>query len=102
MAHQVRPAGWSLGATGCIECHSDDGKIFSSTVSAIGPGPDQGQPVTMASLQGVDPDQRLQWNEMFQGRKSFKFLIAGSIFILLVTLFVGIGALAARLGGKAG
>ncbi|MDG2221321.1 MAG: hypothetical protein P8L85_08080 [Rubripirellula sp.] len=101
MAHQVRPAGWSLGATGCIECHSEDGKFFSSNVSAIGPGPDQGEPVTMASLQDVDPDQRLQWNEMFQGRKSFKFLVGGSIVILLMTLFVGIGAFAARLGGKA-
>lgn len=102
MAHQVRPAGWSLGATGCIECHSDDGKIFASTLVAIGPGPDKGQPVSMASLQGVDPDQRMQWNEMFQGRKSFKFVIAGSILVLLFTLFVGIGAWAARLGDKAG
>ena len=100
MAHNVRPAGWSLGVAGCTECHSDGGKIFASTVSAVGPGPDQGEPVTMASLQGVNVDQRLAWNELFQGRKSFKFIIGGSIAILLMILLVGVGAMASRLIGK--
>ncbi|MFK8115615.1 MAG: hypothetical protein AB8B91_25685 [Rubripirellula sp.] len=100
MAHNVRPAGWSLGVAGCTECHSDDAKIFSSTVAAIGPGPDQGEAVSMASLQGIDPDQRLAWNELFKGRKSFKYVIASSIGLLLMTLFVGIGAFASRFVGK--
>jgi hypothetical protein len=101
MAHNVRPAGWSLGVGGCLECHSDGGKIFASTVSSVGPGPDHGEPVTMASLQGVDPDQRLVWNELFQGRKSFKYMITGSIALLLMTVFVGIGAVGAWLSGRA-
>ena len=100
MAHNVRPAGWSLGVAGCTECHSDQGKIFASTVGAAGPGPDRGDSVTMASLQGVDMDQRLAWNELFQGRKSFKFIVAGSVTILLMILLVGIGAVATRLGSK--
>ncbi|MGI9470594.1 MAG: hypothetical protein ACR2NZ_03610 [Rubripirellula sp.] len=101
MAHNVRPAGWSLGVAGCTECHSEEGEIFASTVSAIGPGPDQGDPITMASLQGVDLDQRLAWNELFRGRKSFKYIIGGSIVVLLMILMVGVGAMASRLVGKA-
>lgn len=99
LAHNVRSAGWSLGVAGCIECHSENANIFASTVASIGPGPDRGEPVTMASLQGVDPDQRLAWNELFSGRKSFKYVVAGSVALLLMTLFVGIGAVATRLSG---
>ena len=101
LAHNVRPAGWSLGVAGCTECHSESGKIFASTVSSVGPGPDRGEGVTMAALQGVNPDQRLAWNELFSGRKSFKYVIAGSIAVLLMTLFIGIGAVASRFAGRA-
>ncbi len=100
MAHNVRPAGWSLGVGGCVECHSESGKIFSSTVSPAGPGPESGEAVTMASLQGVQPDQRLAWNELFRGRKSFKYVVAASITILLMTLMLGIGAVASRFAGR--
>ncbi len=100
MAHNVRPAGWSLGVGGCVECHQDNGKIFASTVTPIGPGPDAGEPLTMASLQGVDPDQRLAWNELFKGRKDFKYIIGGSIAVLMMILFVGVGAVASRLAGR--
>ena len=100
LAHNVRPAGWSLGVAGCTECHGESGKIFASTVSSVGPGPDRGQRVTMASLQGVDPGQRLAWNKLFSGRKSFKYLVAGSVALLLMTLFVGIGAVASRFAGR--
>jgi hypothetical protein len=100
LAHNVRPAGWSLGVAGCLECHSESGKIFASTVSSVGPSPDRGEGVTMASLQGVDPDQRIAWNELFRGRKSFKYIIAGSISLLILTLFVGVGAMASRLAGR--
>ncbi len=77
IAHNVRPAGWSLGVAGCLECHQEGSKIFSSTVTPIGPGPDAGQPVTMASLQGLDPNVRLVWNQLFKGRKDFKYIIGG-------------------------
>ena len=97
MAHNVRPAGWSLGVKGCLECHHNDARIFASKVTPIGPGPDLGKPVTMASLQGVDPNQRLAWNQLFQGRKDFKYIITGSVAILVMTLLVGIGAVVGRL-----
>jgi hypothetical protein len=97
LAHPVRPAGWSLGVAGCTECHQDDAKIFASTISPSGPGPDNGDPVTMASLQGIDPKQRAAWNALFAGRKAFKFVIAGSIIALSLTLLVGICSAAAEL-----
>ncbi|MCG8652810.1 MAG: hypothetical protein MI861_23425, partial [Pirellulales bacterium] len=100
LAHNVRPAGWSLGVGGCVECHSEQGKIFASTVTAVGPGPDATESSTMASLQGVPADQRLAWNELFRGRQSFKYVIGGSIAILVMTLLVGIGAIASRLAGR--
>ncbi len=100
MAHNVRPAGWALGSGGCVDCHSESGRIFTSTVAAVGPGPDQGEPMSMAQLQGVDLDQQLSWNEMFQSRSIFKFLVAGSIALLLMTVCVGIGAFASRLVGR--
>ncbi|KAA1261071.1 hypothetical protein LF1_36150 [Rubripirellula obstinata] len=105
MAHNVRPAGRSLGVGGCVECHSDDGLIFASTVSPVGPvnriANDSDGKVTMASLQGVDPLQRLAWNQMFSGRKTFKYFIAGSIAILVCVLMIGLGMLSVHLFHKA-
>lgn len=100
IAHNVRPAGWSLGIGGCVECHGDSGMIFASTVAAVGPGPDVGDSVTMATLQGVAADQRLAWNELFRGRKSFKYIVAASVTVLIMTIMVGIGALASRFAGR--
>ena len=97
IAHPVRPAGWSLGVAGCTECHSDTGRIFTSTVQAAGPGPHLAEPISMRSLQGVDADQRLQWNQLFGGRASFKYMIAASLLLLCLVLLVGIGAKAAQL-----
>lgn len=90
MAHNVRPAGWSLGTQGCTECHADDGLIFTSTLEAIGPVPGDGRRITMASLQGVDEVERMAWNQMFSGRKTFKYFIATSIAILACVLLVGV------------
>nr|WP_144058040.1 hypothetical protein [Rhodopirellula maiorica] len=99
IAHNVRPAGWALGVGGCTECHREDSVIFASTVQSIGPGPDQGTRVTMASLQGLDPNQSLVWNQLFVGRSSFKYLMATSILVLCLILLVGVGAMASRLAG---
>ena len=100
LAHNVRPAGWSLGVKGCTECHQDEGPIFASTVAAVGPGPDTGEPISMASIQGVDPNQRLTWNQLFQNRASFKYVISGSIGLLVVALLLLIGLLIGRIGMK--
>ncbi len=99
IAHNVRPAGWALGVGGCTECHREDSVIFASTVQSIGPGPDQGTRVTMASLQGLDPNQSLVWNQLFVGRASFKYVMATSIVVLCLILLVGVGAMASRLAG---
>lgn len=95
MAHNVRPAGWSLGAKGCVECHRDDGLVFASTITADGPLRGDDQPIAMADLQGIDADQRLAWNQLFGGRSSFKYVVGGSLGILLAILLIGLGALAA-------
>ena len=101
MAHNVRPAGWSLGVTGCVECHSDSGKIFASTVTSTGPGPDRGEAKAMFQLQGIDADQRLTWNELFTGRASFKLIVAGSLITLAVALLLAMGMWVGRWGRAA-
>ncbi|TWT92619.1 cytochrome c3 family protein [Neorhodopirellula pilleata] len=92
IAHNVRPAGWSLGATGCIECHADDGKIFASTVAAVGPAPIRPTAVTMASLQRLSDDERQVWNQMFLGRTQFKVLTMISLAALAILMLAGAGA----------
>ncbi|KAA5545248.1 hypothetical protein FYK55_06175 [Roseiconus nitratireducens] len=96
IAHRVRPAGWSLGITGCTECHSDSATLFTSTVAATGPGPEDGPPTAMAVLQGIDADQRLAWNQLFSGRATFKYAIAASLVVLAAVLLLGIGLLMGR------
>lgn len=97
MAHNVRPAGWSLGATGCLECHTDDGLVFASQVTPIGPAPVAPPVITMASLQGIDELERGQWNRLFAGRNLFKAITAASIIALVMALMLGVGAKAATL-----
>ncbi|TWU41494.1 hypothetical protein Q31b_29430 [Novipirellula aureliae] len=97
LAHNVRPAGWSLGVNGCLECHAEGAVIFDSVVQAVGPAPGQGPAITMAELRGRSANQILLWNQLFGGRKIFKFLIAGSLVVLLVVLLVGVGAFSSRL-----
>lgn len=96
IAHNVRPAGWSLGATGCTECHSDTGKIFASTVTPLGPAPQTAEPMTMANLQGIDAAQWDRWNQLFEGRANFKVLVAFSLAIVFIILLIGLGAVGAR------
>ncbi len=90
LAHNVRPAGWSLGATGCLECHADDGLIFASTVTPVGPSPKAVAPLTMASLQGIADADRLLWNQLFTGRSTFKVLIATSLTTLAGLMLIGL------------
>lgn len=97
IAHNVRPAGWSLGVDGCVECHSEDGKIFASVVTPLGPSPHVAQPISMASLQGIDAAQRMRWNELFAGRSTFKLLVAISLSVVFLVLVVGVGSIAGML-----
>jgi len=92
LAHNVRGAGQSLGVGGCLDCHSEQGLMFTSTVTSMGPAPVPGRTVTMASLQSVDEDQRLRWNQMFAGRALFKYLIGASLLTVLLVMLLGIAA----------
>ncbi|MEM6364133.1 MAG: cytochrome c3 family protein, partial [Planctomycetota bacterium] len=100
IAHNVRPAGWSLGATGCLECHADDGLIFESTVVAKGPAQVESEPITMASLQGIDELSRSRWNQLFAGRKQFKILTASSLGVIVLAILFCIGLQTRRLTGS--
>ncbi|MEM9587961.1 MAG: hypothetical protein AAGA03_11835 [Planctomycetota bacterium] len=97
MAHNVRPAGWSLGSGGCLDCHSEGSSIFASTVTPVGPVDVEASPINMATLQGLDPEQTLRWNQLFAGRGLFKVMTAASLTTLAVVMLVGIGGAAARL-----
>ncbi|TWU60319.1 hypothetical protein Poly51_05940 [Rubripirellula tenax] len=86
MAHNVRPAGWALGATGCLECHVDDGLIFASTVTPTGPAPVVASPIAMSSIQQISDDERSQWNQLFAGRAMFKLMTAASLAMMAIAL----------------
>lgn len=105
IAHNVRPAGWSLGARGCVECHADDGLLFASTVTPVGPGPARPEPIAMARLQGYDELERVLWNQMFLGRTQFKVFAAGSLVVLALVMLMGLatkaGSLISRSRGDA-
>jgi len=100
LAHNVRPAGWSLGVNGCLECHAEGSAIFDSLVQAVGPAPDQEPQITMAGLRGRPANQILLWNQLFGGRKLFKVIIAISLAIMLGVLLVGVGAVSSRLASR--
>ena len=91
MAHQVRPAGWSLGIKGCTECHSEDGLLFASTVKPKGPVASSNPGVKMASLQGLDGYEHMAWNQLFSGRRTFKFVIATVLVVTFLMLVFSLG-----------
>jgi hypothetical protein len=98
LAHDVRPARWSLGVKGCYECHSAGAPIFESQVTALGPAPDQ-EPLThaMYELAGFDRTKLDAWNQSFQGRSAFKwfgFAAMGFVSVILLTyLMLGVNGL---------
>ncbi|MEZ6134384.1 MAG: hypothetical protein R3C53_05680 [Pirellulaceae bacterium] len=75
LAHNVRPARQALGASGCVECHSDTSLFFQAEVQAVGLLPDQ---ETLSSkvfqLQNADLVRLSRWNQLFGGRSLFKIL----------------------------
>ncbi|QDV23136.1 cytochrome c3 family protein [Aureliella helgolandensis] len=95
MAHAVRPARQALGATGCLECHSDNSLFFGAEVLPVGLLPGQStKPLKTHTLQEVDTDRLTAWNQLFQGRAFFK--IAGLIALGL-TCVVALSACAINL-----
>ncbi len=87
LAHDVRPARFSSGATGCFECHSLGSPMFDGQVTAMGPAPDAEPPTSkMAELAGYDRTQIDVWNLSFQGRTAFKWFGFASASIVAVVL----------------
>jgi hypothetical protein len=96
MAHNVRPAQQSLGATGCLECHSDGALIFNTEVEPVGLLPDQETTAVKAhQLQEADMLRLSTWNQLFAGRSIFK--IAGLIALGLAGL-ITVAAVAVNIG----
>jgi hypothetical protein len=95
LAHNVRPARYSLGIKGCYDCHAAGTPIFEGTVTAAGPAPVE-KPVTYAmhELAGYDKTKLDAWNLSFQGRTAFKwfgFAAMGVVgLVLLSYLCVGV------------
>ncbi len=85
LAHNVRPARQSLGATGCLECHSDTSLFFQAEIRPVGLLPDQ-EPVAVKAhvMQAADMARLQNWNQLFQGRATFK--IAGLVALALTCL----------------
>lgn len=94
LAHNVRPARQSLGASGCVECHSDESLFFAANVRPSSLLPDQEtEPVSFATLQGVDTMRLSAWNQLFAGRSIFKIL---GLIALGLTCVVALAAVAAN------
>jgi hypothetical protein len=98
IGHDVRPARWSAGATGCYECHSDGAPLFEATVTAIGPAPEEESlSAPMYVFQEFDKTILDAWNQSFQGRSAFKWFGFAAMtvvgLILLLYLLVGINGI---------
>ncbi len=87
LAHNVRPAGYSSGVTGCYECHSLGSPIFEGRVTTLGQAPVP-EPVTQAMYELADLDKTKldAWNLSFQSRALFKWFAFGAMGIVSVIL----------------
>lgn len=97
--HDVRPAQASAGITGCFECHAEVSPYFASTVTALGPAPDDQPPTfVMHELAGYDKIMHTAWNLSFQGRTAFKWFGFASLGLVGLVLLAygsrGVAALA--------
>ncbi len=73
IAHDVRPAGASLGAGGCVDCHADDAPFYAgrtAEAAAVGTGAAAG--TTMLEARGVDATLARSWNRSMRWRGAFK------------------------------
>jgi hypothetical protein len=101
LAHNVRPAGYSSGVTGCYECHALGSPIFEGQVTTLGQAPVQ-EPVTQAMYRFADLDKTKldAWSLSFQSRTLFKWFAFGAMgivaVVLLSYLFTGIGGMFRR------
>lgn len=101
LAHDVRPARWSLGANGCTDCHSTESAFLIGNVTTGAPVPsgDLSPPRTRMAMSGIDADQWDAWATSFRFRSWFKAALIGTVGIAVLTLLVaGIALLGRRRG----
>lgn len=97
VAHNVRPAAQSLGATGCLECHSENASFFQAEVRPVGLIPDQDTvPFKAHELQNADMLRLSTWNRMFVWRSTFKVI---GLIALSLTALVTLSSLTSCIGG---
>jgi hypothetical protein len=98
MAHDVRPAGQSLGVRKCKDCHTTDSDFFFGKVEADSPVKTDGVPefVEMIELQGIDRLYMWAFNGSFVFRPFLKIIAFASCgLIALVLLAYVLRAIAA-------
>ncbi len=92
LGHDVRPARYSIGVTGCFDCHAAGSPIFEGQVTAVAAVPDDQPPVhSMWELAGYDKQMLDAWNQSFQGRTLFKyagFVAMGVVGLVLLTYLI--------------
>jgi hypothetical protein len=87
LGHDVRPAGQSLGARGCADCHAGDSPIYFSEVTARGPVSRlSGVSRDMLDLRGEDRTLVSLFAFTFNFRPMLKVICFGSAFIILGVL----------------
>ncbi|MCR9293196.1 MAG: hypothetical protein NXI32_10785 [bacterium] len=97
IAHNVRPARQSLGATGCLECHSQQSSFFHSVVTPVGVLPDQPTVSKQThEMQQADMLRLTTWNQMFAGRALFK---VAALLAFGLTVLIFLAALSSSLSG---
>jgi hypothetical protein len=105
IAHNVRPAGRSLGAKSCTECHAADAPFFFSAVKSTGPlRTDEAVTLVQYELAGLDPlaTRLFGWSFTFRPLlKAVGFFAAALVLaILLAYGLPGLRQLCKRLGQR--
>lgn len=83
-AHDVRPAGLSLGVRGCGDCHSSESPFYFAAVAAS----DSAAIKRMADFQNKDIDMIRLFNFSFKFRLWLKILLIATCVIFAAVLFV--------------
>lgn len=84
IGHDVRPARQSLGAKGCVECHSNNAPFFAAAVTPVATMDRiESESKSALELQGADFIRLSLWNQMFGGRTWFKYAAFVSIGLAL-------------------
>ena len=105
LGHAVRPAGPSLGANACTECHSRDSAFFFGQVTAQGPLQTSNiVPRPMHEFEKIDAGLERLFSASFHMRLPLKvllFVTSGLLAVILIPVtFLGIRRFARQLAAK--